>query len=473
MCAPETKSERQTDRDPIMYTMFHLRAYVTLALAVCCVANESAGPKLEWTSEEGMLMVNGKQVHLKGASWFGFETTRRSPHGLWGNANSSFFLDFLASNDFNAIRMPLDLDLMLHDAPHQRVADDPSNKMTALQYLDFLVDECATRGIVMLLDMHCLDTGGTNESPLWFNSKFTEQDALNGWTAMAKRFKDKWNVFAIDVFNEPFGGTWAEGKPTDMDAFAVKAAAAVHAETDWLIFVEGTWKSPNCTKTFDNISVACGYGDNLIGVAEHPVELGKPKKLVYSSHTYGPSQHDRPEFKDPAFPDNMPAIWQDHWGYVANKTGSAVVLGEFGGTTAGATGQWYAALINYLTSAGHQDTFFWCLNSDSTTGGLLVDWKTPDTAKLALLKKLQPNPTDFKALVPPSPAPAPASPTPAPGPTPAPPPTPKPAGCAKAYGACGGGPHYDGPTCCQGSCTCAAKQPSYSQCVPPAGKEKC
>jgi endoglucanase len=435
--------------------------------------------KLDWTSEEGVLMVNGKQVHLKGVSWFGFETTRRSPHGLWGNANSSFFLDFLAENSFNAMRMPLDLDLMLHDAPHQHVVDDPNNQMTALEYLDFLIDECATRGIVILLDMHCLDTGGTNDSPLWFNSKFSEKDALAGWTKMAKRYKDQWNVFAIDVFNEPFGGTWAEGKPTDMDAFAVKAAAAVHEDTDWLIFVEGTFKSPNCSKVYDNISVTCGYGDNLIGVAQHPVRLAKPKKLVYSSHTYGPSQHNRPEFTDPAFPKNMPAIWQDHWGYVANKTGSAVVLGEFGGPATGSTAQWYEELVEYLTSAGHQDTFFWCLNSDSSTGGLLIDWKTPDTAKLELLKKLQPSPTDFKALVPPTPAvPTPTPPTPAPVPTPPSPPTPGPvptpaSSCAKAYGKCGGGPAYNGTTCCLAGCICDAKGASYSQCTPPTGQQKC
>ena len=360
----------------------------------------SATPKLDWTSEDGVLKVNGKQARLKGASWFGFETTRRSPHGLWGNTNSSFFLDFLANNSFNALRMPLDLDLMLHDAPHERVADDPKNTLSALQYLDFLISECATRGIVVLLDMHCLDTKGTNQSPVWFNSQFSEQDALDGWTAMAKRYKNQWNVFAIDVFNEPFGGTWAEGKPTDMDAFATKVGAAVAAQgADWLIFVEGTFKSPNCSKVYDGISVTCGYGDNLLGVAQHPVQLANPKKLVYSMHTYGPSQHSRPEFTDPAFPKNMPAIWHDHWGYVAGKTGNAVVLGEFGGPVTGATVEWYAELVDYLTKQNLQDTFFWCLNSDSGTTGLLVDWKTPDTAKLALLEKLQPAPTDFKALV--------------------------------------------------------------------------
>jgi endoglucanase len=141
----------------------------------------------EWTSENGRINLNGKPVNLKGASWFGFQTSARAPHGLWGNINSSFFLDFLKDNDFNAIRLPLDLDLMLHDGKHAHVADDPKNTMTSLGLLDYLIKACADRGIVVLLDMHCLDTGGTNQSPVWFNSKFSEQDAIDGWVVMATR----------------------------------------------------------------------------------------------------------------------------------------------------------------------------------------------------------------------------------------------------------------------------------------------
>jgi endoglucanase len=72
-----------------------------------------------------------------------------------------------------------------------------------------------------------------------------------------------------------------------------------------------------------------------------------------------------------------------------------MVIGEWGGAVSGPNGVWMNAFVDYLLAKGATDTFFWCLNPDSgDTGGLLKDdWKTPDTAKLDLLKRLVPSPT--------------------------------------------------------------------------------
>jgi len=249
-----------------------------------------------------------------------------------------------------------------------------------------------------------LDTGGTNKSPVFFNNQFPVEKVFEGWTAMAKRYADKWNVLGADVFNEPFGATWAEGVSTDMDAFAVNAAAAIHQHApNWLIFVEGASNSPTCTEIIDGDEVSCGYGDNLKGVLDHPVQLAAANKLVYSPHTYGPSQHSRPEFGNANFPGNMPDVWDNHWGYIAGLPGApAVVLGEWGGDLSGANLEWINALVDYLTAKGMQSNFFWCLNEDSDPVGIVTDWKatpmTVDSGKLALLAKLTPNPTDMLEL---------------------------------------------------------------------------
>lgn len=252
-----------------------------------------------------------------------------------------------------------------------------------------------------MLDMHCLDTSGTDASPVFYNSKYSVEDAISGWTAMAERYKDAWNVMGIDVFNEPSDGTWAEGLDTDMDAFAVSVATAVHETTDWLIFVEGTSKSPTCDGIIDGDEVVCGYGDNLKGVGSAPVVLAKEKKVVYTPHTYGPSQHDRAEFTNAAYPDNMPDVWQDHWGYIRNISSAAVVLGEWGGPVAPEdeqNGLWMDKLVAYLTENKMTSNFYWCLNSDSTPTGLIIDWETPDEGKLALLDTLTPSPTNVTEL---------------------------------------------------------------------------
>jgi len=222
---------------------------------------------------------------------------------------------------------------------------------------------------------------------------------------MAQRYYGRWNVIGADVFNEPFGATWAEGRPTDMDAFAKRAAEAIHnTAPNWLIFVEGASKSPNCNLKIDGDATACGYGDNLLGVQDHPLTLTQPNKLVYSFHTYGPSQHPRPEFSNARFPSNLPDVWEKHWGYIKNMPGSpAVVLGEWGGPADGSNGKWADALISYLTKLGMTSNFNWALNAGGSLG-LITSYSSRssgpppvDGAKLQYLARLVPQPTKIEA----------------------------------------------------------------------------
>ena len=89
------------------------------------------------------------------------------------------------------------------------------------------------------------------------------------------------------------------------------------------------------------------------------------------------------------FPGNMPEIWDRHFGFVAEKTKQAVVVGEFGGFYTGYDKQWQDAFVDYLTARGF-GAFYFGLNPDSDdTGGLLHrDWRSEEQAKLRLLKKL-------------------------------------------------------------------------------------
>lgn len=359
-----------------------------------------------FTSEDGLIKMNDVSLQIKGANWFGFETTTGVFHGLWAQP-PSFFFDFLETYNFNALRVPLDLDLMLNDRDAgSYITPEPDEgypsplmSNTSLEVLDWFVTECADRGILILLDMHCLDTSGTDASPVFYNSEYSIDDAVEGWVNMAIRYANNWNVFGIDVFNEPYGATWAEGADSDMDAFTVKVASAVHEYTDWIIFTEGTSTSPVCDSEIDGDEVVCGYGDNLLGVGANPVVLEKENKVVYTPHTYGPSQHDRDEFSNEAFPDNMPDVWDNHWGYIRTYNDSAVVVGEWGGPTDGDNGLWMDKFVEYLVEKDMQSNFFWCINSDSSPTGLIVDWSTPDTDKLAVLDILTPSPTNISVLL--------------------------------------------------------------------------
>ena len=66
----------------------------------------------------------------------------------------------------------------------------------------------------------------TKEKLLSFKALHTDMPWL------AERYANATNVLGADVFNEPFGGTWATGAATDMDAFAVTAAARIR-QSEW------------------------------------------------------------------------------------------------------------------------------------------------------------------------------------------------------------------------------------------------
>ena len=225
------------------------------------------------------------------------------------------------------------------------------------------------------------------------------------------------SVIGADVFNEPTGGTWAEGKPTDFDAFAVAAARAIHSDAPgWLIFVQGTQNSPDCRHLIDDLvedvvngtANTCHAGDNLLGAQQRPIVLDVPERLVYSPHIYGPAVHPlAPEFNSAAFPDNLIEVWKRRFGLlVSNPTSKtpAVVLGEWGGPVEGSNEVWMLALVAYLKEQKLSSNFFWHLGMDGAPVGLVLDWTlrdarsyplppTIDHAKVRLLEQLVPNPT--------------------------------------------------------------------------------
>ena len=294
----------------------------------------------------------------------------------------------------------------------------PLMKNTSLELLDVLIDRFADAGILVLLDMHCLAPaaeingfvyrGGTDASRLFFDLTHTVADAVKGWRKLASRFADRWNVLGIDVFNEPADGTWAEGEASDMDAFAREVAAVVHKQApNWLIFVQGTANSPEPIAIIDGAKVRTGLGDNLMGAMARPLELAARDKLVYSPHAYGPAAHAaRKEYAHADFPSNMPHVWEAHWGGLAQPGAPAVVLGEWGTSLVGKDALWAEELATYLKAKNVTSTFFWALNPAGAEGSGLIKVMTGrgatgkglpsvDDAKLDLLRRVTPHPTDI------------------------------------------------------------------------------
>ena len=94
-------------------------------------------------------------------------------------------------------------------------------------------------------------------------------------------------------------------------------------------------------------------------------------------------------FSDPSFPDNMPARWDEYWGYLKKSNTAPVLMGEFGTTLQDPKDQlWLAKLLSYMgKGTSGMDFTYWTLNPNSgDTGGILKDdWVTVDTNKQSYL----------------------------------------------------------------------------------------
>lgn len=120
------------------------------------------------------------------------------------------------------------------------------------------------------------------------------------------------------------------------------------------------------------------------------MRLNKPDKLVYSAHEYAISVYHQAWFDDPTFPDNLPGIWDQMWGYLQKQNIAPVLVGEFGSTLQDPKDvTWLKKLLEYMGTGSTGMSFtYWSWNPDSgDTGGILNDdWRTVNQQKQSILQ---------------------------------------------------------------------------------------
>lgn len=272
----------------------------------------------------------------------------------------------LREHSFNLLRIPISLEaaLDLDSRPRYAYFADPKFRdKTVGELLQRVIYKAGKRGILVLLDMH---RARANEKwELWYTKEYSHEDLLRGWHHLLDAFGYQWNVVALDLLNEPYGAARWEGgdRATDWNRAAQDMIIKLGlAHPDWrgLFFVEGV-SDPHPHAAF--------WGSNLHGVHRAPIDLRHvseelDRRVVYSPHTYGPSVQNQDYFEDPAFPRNMPRIWDDLFGFVGNATGHAVVLGEWGGYYHADSPSlvWVDAFAAYLRDRCLSSNIYWCLN---------------------------------------------------------------------------------------------------------------
>ncbi|SEC70163.1 endoglucanase [Amycolatopsis tolypomycina] len=337
--------------------------------------------------------ATGAPVRMTGINWFGAETANYSPHGLWSR-NYHDMLDQMAALGYNTLRLPYSNQLF--DSGSKPVSVDQVQNpdlqgLTGLQVLDKIVAYAGSKGMRVLLDRHRPDSGA--QSPLWYTAAYPESRWISDWTMLAKHYQGNPTVIGADLHNEPHsisgggGACWGCGDTaTDWRLAAERAGNAVLAvNPDWLIVVEGV----DCVSGTGDPQ--CGWwGGNLSGAKQFPVRLSKPDKLVYSAHEYATSVFAQKWFSDPAFPANLPALWDHFFGYLHKENIAPVLLGEFGSTLADPRDKvWLQELMKYAgTGTSGMSFTYWSWNPNSgDTGGILGDdWTTVNQAKQAILQ---------------------------------------------------------------------------------------
>jgi endoglucanase len=338
------------------------------------------------TQGRRLLDSAGQEVHLTGVNWFGFETGTFAPHGLWVR-NWQDMLAQIAHAGFNTIRLPFSNQLFDPTSVPQSIDYQINPDLKGLQGLalmDKIIGGAGKLGLRVILDQHRPDAQAQSE--LWYTDHLPESRWISDWVMLARHYRGNSTVIGADLHNEPHGpATWGDGNPaTDWRLAAERGGNAILAvNPDWLIIVEGI-------EQYHGDSY--WWGGNLEGAAQYPVRLSEPDKLVYSAHDYGPGVSGQSWFQAPNFPQNLPALWAQHWAYLQLKNQAPILLGEFGGQSMGQDpeGIWQRSLVAFLKLNQINYTYWaWNPNSGDTGGLLEPDWKTLDPAKMDVLSAYQ------------------------------------------------------------------------------------
>ncbi len=389
-------------------------------LAVSLNTGQNVKAASNWTylhtSGKNILDANNNIVHISGVNWFGAETPDYAPDGLW-SINFKTMLNQIKSLGYNTIRLPYSTDfldlkdtgggytpnLSLYANPDLADPADPSGQtpLKGVPLLDKIINYAGSIGLRVFLDRHRAEA--SNQSPLWYDpgsSKYTEARWISDWKWFAGHYLNNPTVIGADLHNEPhsvqgnpsLSACWGCGDTNrDWKLAAQRAGNAIlSVNPNWLIIVEGTDTNPIT-------GAGTWWGGDLSNAGNDPVVLSSPGHVVYSPHEYPASLFAQSWFSDPTYPNNMPSVWESHWGYLDTNNIAPVLIGEFGSRLSTTSDQqWFSALTigtpgtGYIRSKSLNWTFWsWNPNSGDTGGILNDDWTTVIQAKQSVLAQIQ------------------------------------------------------------------------------------
>lgn len=207
----------------------------------------------DWLHAEGSRLydMNGNEVWLTGANWFGLNCSERCPHYLW-SADCDDLLREVADRGINVIRFPVSTEVLYewqngldgpvsggglqaaYNPPTDQVGEDGSvtkagtwgsiNKdfveadgqthVTSEKAFDIILAKCKKYGIKAFIDVHSphADNSG-HVYNLWYGKEMNDHPEITVTTDMwidtltwvADKYKNDDTVLGFDLKNEPHG----------------------------------------------------------------------------------------------------------------------------------------------------------------------------------------------------------------------------------------------------------------------------
>ena len=388
----------------------------------------------DWLHAEGSRLydMNGNEVWLTGANWFGFNCSENCVHYLW-SADVDDVLKEVADRGINVIRFPISTELLVSwmDGTPNPVSSVSGNADPAftinpdfveadgktlkdsMQIFDIIMQKCKKYGIKAFIDIHSphSDNSGHNYN-LWYGKAgVTTEVWIETLVWLADKYKNDDTLIGYDLKNEPHGkgqegdeaAKWDGSKDENNWAYAATrcAEAILDVNPNALIFVEGVeqsmsgamegdyWGMPD--RRDNSPYIGAWWGGNFRGAREYPIVPKQgTSQIVYSPHDYGPSVYAQTWFdKDFTEQTLLDDYWYDTWAWINAEDVAPELIGEWGGHMEGDNLKWMLLLRDYMIK-NHINHTFWCLNTNSgDTGGLwdslgfqqgagtTIDWNEP------------------------------------------------------------------------------------------------
>lgn len=279
--------------------------------------------------------MNGNEVWLTGANWFGFNCSENCAHGLYA-ADVDDFLSACADKGINVIRFPISSELLLswmngepneassvqagYEPPVDEVGEDGSvtpagtyvniNKdfvlsdgktlKNSMEIFDVIMQKCKDYGIKAFVDIHSPDANNSGHNyELWYGKAGITTDLwIDTLVWLADKYKNDDTLLGFDLKNEPHGKREYDATcpdtiakwdgTTDENNWAYAATSCANAilavNPHALIFVEGVEQYPKTEKgyNYDTPDIwqapadqspwyGAWWGGNLRGVRDYPV----------------------------------------------------------------------------------------------------------------------------------------------------------------------------------------------------------